>query len=82
MLERMVLGFIGPDKESPQKQSIFMTVALHVVGQLLVKEVQGPPYVSEYLWMDVMRVFASEVDSLSDDKFGSIVLKGLAASVC
>ena len=42
----MVLGFIGPDKESPQKQSIFMTVALHVVGHLLAKEVQGPPYVS------------------------------------
>ena len=82
LLERLVLRFIGPDKESPQKQSIFLTAALHQVGHLLAREVVSKVnFMSDNLKMDVMRVLASEVDRLSADKFGSIVLKGLAESV-
>ena len=82
LLERLVLRFIGADMESPQKQSIFLTAALHQVGHLLAREVVSKVnFMSESLKMDVMRVLASEVDRLSTDKFGSIVLKGLAESV-
>ena len=82
LLERLVLRIIGPDKESPQKQSIFLTAALHQVGHLLVREVVSKVnFMLKNLQMDVMRVLASEVDRLSTDKFGSIVLKGLAESV-
>jgi hypothetical protein len=82
LLERLVIRIIGPDKESPQKQSIFLTAALHQVGHLLAREVVSKVnFMPENLKMDVMRALASEVDRLSADKYGSIVLKGLAESV-
>jgi len=82
LLERLVVRLIGPDKESPQKQSIFLTAALHQVGYLLAREVVSKMNsMSENIKMDVMRVLATEVDRLSLDKFGCIVLKGLAESV-
>ena len=82
LLEIVVQGFIGPDKESSLRQSILLTAALHPVGHLLAREVVAKVnYMPEEMKMDVMRVLASEVDRLSMDKFGCIVLKGLAESV-
>ena len=82
LLEMVVQGFIGPDKESSLRQSILLTAALHPVGHLLAREVVAKVnYMPEEMKMDVMRVLASEVDRLSMDKFGCIVLKGLAESV-
>ena len=79
LLEIVVQGFIGPDKESSLRQSILLTAALHPVGHLLAREVVAKVnYMPEDMKMDVMRVLASEVDRLSMDKFGCIVLKGLA----
>jgi hypothetical protein len=84
LLERLVQRFVGPepDKDSSQKQSILLTASLHPVGHLLAREVVSKINVlDENLKMDVMRVLAREVDRLSKDKFGCIVLKGLAESV-
>ena len=82
LLDMVVQGFIGPDKESSLRQSILLTAALHPVGHLLAREVVAKVnYMPEEMKMDVMRVLASEVDRLSMDKFGCIVLKGLAESV-
>ena len=82
LLEMLVQGFIGPDNESSLRQSVLLTAALHPVGHLLAREVVAKVnYMSEDMKMDVMRVLASQVDRLSMDKFGCIVLKGLAESV-
>jgi hypothetical protein len=82
LLDMVVQGFIGPDKDSSLRQSILLTAALHPVGHLLAREVVAKVnYMPEEMKMDVMRVLASEVDRLSMDKFGCIVLKGLAESV-
>merc|ERR1719318_2480996 len=70
LLERLVLRLLVQDKESSQKQSIFLTAALHQVGHLLAREVVSKvTFLSENLQMDVMRVLASasDVDRLSAD---------------
>ena len=82
MLDRLVQPFLGQDQDSSHKQSILMTASLHPVGHLLAREVVSKVnFVGENTKTDVMRVLAREVDRLSADKFGAIVLKGLAESV-
>ena len=49
----------------------------HLLARKLVSNVN---YVGEKTKMNVMTVLASEVDRLSADKFGAVVLKGL--TVC
>ena len=82
LLDRLVKTFLGQDQDSSRKQSILMTASLHPVGHLLAREVVSKVnFMGENTKTDVMRVLASEVDRLSADKFGGIVLKGLAEYV-
>ena len=81
MLERMVRSHLDQDMDCSSKQSVLITAALHPVGHLLARElVLNVKYVGEKTKMDVMTVLACEVDRLSADKFGAVVLKGLAES--
>ena len=78
LLERIFNSFLDLDKDSAERRSVMMTAALHPVGHLFARDmVSKVNHVSQDTKMDVMRALADEVDLLSADKFGGIVLKGL-----
>ena len=82
LLERIFESYLGLDKDSAEKRSVFMSAALHPVGHLLSREmVAKVKHVGESCKEDLLRVLASQVDLLSSDKFGGIVLKGLIGSL-
>ena len=81
-LERMFRAFLEKDKELSQEQAVLITAALHPVGHLLSKEmVSKVNRVDENTKTEVMRALATHVEGLSADKFGAVVLKGLAVSL-
>jgi len=78
LLERIFNSFLDLDKDSAERRSVMMTAAFHPVGHLLARDmVSKVNHVGEDIKMDMMRTLAAEVDLLSADKFGGIVLKGL-----
>eukprot|EP00092_Neocalanus_flemingeri_P018265 GFUD01019766.1.p1 GENE.GFUD01019766.1~~GFUD01019766.1.p1 ORF type:complete len:775 (+),score=242.89 GFUD01019766.1:32-2326(+) len=82
LLDRLVRAFLDDDKNSSTKQSLLISAALHPVGHLLAREVVSVViHLEERTKNAVMRVLAGDVDRLCVDKFGAVVLKGLAESV-
>merc|ERR1712179_895278 len=82
LLDRVYRSFLELDKDSADKKSVLMTAALHPVGHLLAKEmVAKVNYVGESCKKQVLHDLAVNVDELSLDKFGSIVLKGLVGTI-
>merc|ERR1712179_378084 len=82
LLDRVYRSFLELDKDSADKKSVLMTAALHPVGHLLAKDmVAKVNYVGESCKKQVLHDLAVNVDELSLDKFGSIVLKGLVGTI-
>jgi len=82
LLDRVYRSFLELDKDSADKKSVLMTAALHPVGHLLAKDmVAKVNYVGESCKKEVLHDLAVNVDELSLDKFGSIVLKGLVGTI-
>eukprot|EP00092_Neocalanus_flemingeri_P041290 GFUD01044962.1.p1 GENE.GFUD01044962.1~~GFUD01044962.1.p1 ORF type:complete len:886 (+),score=254.50 GFUD01044962.1:3-2660(+) len=81
LLDRLVRAFLDQDKNSSNRQSLLISAAVHPVGHVLAREVVSVVnHLEESTKNAVMRVLASEVDQLCVNKFGAIVLKGLAES--
>jgi len=82
LLDRVYRSYLELDKDSAEKRSILMTAALHPVGHLLAKEmVAKVNYAGEICKKEVMQDLAENVDELSLDKFGGVVLKGLVGAI-
>merc|ERR1719369_1414649 len=82
LLDRVYRSFLELDKDSADKKSVLMTAALHPVGHLLAKDiVTKMNYTGESCKKDVLQDLARNVDELSLDKFGAIVLKGLVGTI-
>ena len=82
ILDRLFLSFLELDKDSTEKRSMLMTAALHPVGHLLAKDmVAKVNYAGESCKKELMQDLAENVDELSLDKFGGIVLKGLVGTI-
>ena len=82
LLDRFYCSFLDLDKDSAEKRSILVTAALHPVGHLLARDmVAKVNHVGESCQAEVLKELADNVDQLSLDKFGGIVLKGLAGTI-
>merc|ERR1719425_21529 len=82
ILDGCYRSFLELDKDSTEKRSVLMTAALHSVGHLLAKDmVAKVNYLGESCKKEVMQDLAENVDELSLDKFGGIVLKGLLGTI-
>ena len=82
VLNRFYGSFLDVDKDSADMRSIFMTAALHPVGHLFARDmVAKVNHVGESCKAEVMKELADNVDQLSLDKFGGIVLKGLVGTI-
>ena len=80
LMERVFKAFLEQDGES--SQVFLITAALHPIGYLLAKEmVSRVSCVSENTKMEVIRALASHVETLSVDKLGAAVLKGMAVAL-
>ena len=81
MLDRVYWSFLEVDKDSADEKSLLMTAALHPVGHLLARDmVAKVHFVGEGCKTEVMQDLAMNVDDLSINKFGGIVLKGLVGT--
>merc|ERR1719420_1410612 len=75
LLDRFYCSFLDLDMDSAEKRSILVTAAVHPVGHLLARDmVAKVNHVGESCLAEVMKELADNVDQLSLDKFGGIVL--------